>query len=224
MILLANGCSNTLGEELAYTKLEKNKLAYPVYIAKYFDMTCENISTGMCSNDYIVRTTIDWIETNDVRSEDLFVVIGWTSLPRKSFTNKDGNHFCCPGVMSSVMSQTNELVNYYKSWVLNDTYRPFYMVKHYHSIIYLSLYLKERKIKHVMVNTVRGFKPTELWQQEKLSEIKEYWEYYDNDYSLLSYAKKHNRPLKPKNHVDAQTHKFFSKDLIRFIKENELLQ
>ena len=122
MLLLANGCSNTYGYEISETVSICHKEAYPNHVAKYFGMDYKNISTPGCSNDYIVRTTIDWIETNNVDPNELFVVIGWTSCTRLSFTNKKGEHFW--SFFTQPSNLKDGLLDYYKSWIMNNTYLP----------------------------------------------------------------------------------------------------
>jgi hypothetical protein len=98
--LYANGCSWTAGMELEYdTELfdawrsqqpaEFNIVDYynlynwPAYLGKKLDAEVINASIGGGSNQRMIRTTLDYINSLDQNQrDDLVVVLGWTSAER----------------------------------------------------------------------------------------------------------------------------------------------
>lgn len=98
MILFANGCSMTMGAELA----DPHTASFPALLARHFGLELANIALGGASNCRILRTTLMWIADylgHGGRPEDLFVLIGWTSPDRREFglseneSSQDANTF-----------------------------------------------------------------------------------------------------------------------------------
>ena len=65
------------------------------HLQKYFDAEITNLSWPADDNGNILRRTIDYISNkylaNNLSTEDLFVMIGWSSPERNSFWYKDDN-------------------------------------------------------------------------------------------------------------------------------------
>jgi len=82
MLLFANGCSMTMGAELA----DPTSSSFPAQIARHFGLDLNNIAYGGSSNCRILRTTLLWV-TDYLRKggapEKLFVLIGWTAPDRR---------------------------------------------------------------------------------------------------------------------------------------------
>jgi len=74
-MILANGCSHTAGSE--------SPRSYIDYIAESLGHEFKNISWPGGSNHRILRTTLNWLETN---SKPDLVVIGWTTHERFEFS------------------------------------------------------------------------------------------------------------------------------------------
>jgi Family of unknown function (DUF6071) len=84
MLMFANGCSMTMGAELA----EPDKSAFPAIVAKHFGCELLNLAHGGSSNCRILRTSLVWIAEylrDGGKPEDLFVLIGWTAPDRREF-------------------------------------------------------------------------------------------------------------------------------------------
>lgn len=83
--LVAIGCSHTSGSEL-YNGVsehpENRKLAYPKKIADKLGMDYINIAINGGSNDYIFRSTIEFINNNLRDIQNYRFLIGWTSSLR----------------------------------------------------------------------------------------------------------------------------------------------
>ncbi len=92
MKLLANGCSMTHGQELVTNGYDpaNTEKCYAKKIFDEFDDTFEhyhNIALPGVSNAHIVESTLDFLLTND--PGNTFVLIGWTSPIRYTFTHND---------------------------------------------------------------------------------------------------------------------------------------
>jgi len=88
MLLYANGCSMTFGEEMGpLTDPICNATAWPHHLGKLMGIPVMNDSLGGGSNDRIVRTTVKFI-AHYLRKQpaaELRVVIGWTFPIRREF-------------------------------------------------------------------------------------------------------------------------------------------
>ena len=91
MKLLANGCSMTHGQELVTDGYDpaNTQLCYAKKIFDEEEIFEEYVNIAMpgISNAHIVASTIDYLITND--PGNTFVLIGWTSPIRYSFTHND---------------------------------------------------------------------------------------------------------------------------------------
>ena len=91
MKLLANGCSMTHGQELVTDGYDpaNTQLCYAKKIFDEEEIFEEYVNIAMpgISNSHIVASTIDYLITND--PGNTFVLIGWTSPIRYSFTHND---------------------------------------------------------------------------------------------------------------------------------------
>lgn len=84
MLLFANGCSMTMGAELAAPE----SASFPALIARRFGLMLDNGALGGSSNCRILRTTLLWVTDYLAKGgdpADLFVLIGWTAPDRREF-------------------------------------------------------------------------------------------------------------------------------------------
>lgn len=109
MKLLANGCSFTYGHQTPRDKnnqiLPPMSIAWPAQLNDKFD-DVTNLSLGGGSNDRIVRTTIDFCESNDM--SDYIVIIQWTSQYRKEVYNKSINDYVG---LTTYIDYPNQILN-----------------------------------------------------------------------------------------------------------------
>lgn len=88
-LLLANGCSHMAGlyqgdRDDLYSPAMKQGRSPAAKLAKLTGMEYGiNLAAPGGSNDYIVRTTMQWIADNPGRLKDIFVLIGWTEGNRR---------------------------------------------------------------------------------------------------------------------------------------------
>jgi hypothetical protein len=82
VLLFANGCSMTMGAELA----DPNDSSFPSLIARHFDLDLVNIAHSGASNCRILRTTLLWVAEylrDGGKPDELFVLVGWTAPDRR---------------------------------------------------------------------------------------------------------------------------------------------
>jgi hypothetical protein len=164
-IMLFNGCSHTAGSEMEYTH---QPLCYEKSWGKFLSkMTGDeyvNIAKPGSSNEYIFRTTQDWIIENVLinkshKIEDLHVIVMWSGFDRKEVYIPDVNMVTNINPMYNLKnapSMKNELEKF------KDT------IVHFHDILYsnlknltyvnnLSIFLDNFKIKYTFLNGINSF-------------------------------------------------------------------
>ena len=92
MILLTNGDSFTYG-----TELTDNNLAWPYVLADIIGYDCVNLAQPGASNDYIVRSTVEYLNTT---TPDL-CIIAWTTPDRIEIST---DH-CTPNTHPGIFKQ-----------------------------------------------------------------------------------------------------------------------
>ena len=134
---------------------------WPNKLAKKLGIDAVNNSHAGGSNDRILRSTI-----NDVlnliktyNSEDIFVIIGWSSPERKDFFYKwdkeePGGEWEClyPSEFKHWTSEREELNSFFKLYTLNHWYEEEYITRHCLNTISLHYFLKGLGIKHLFFN------------------------------------------------------------------------
>ncbi|MBI1394050.1 MAG: hypothetical protein GC152_15055 [Alphaproteobacteria bacterium] len=91
MLVFANGCSMTMGAELVSPETD----AWPAILAERMNAPLRNVALGGAGNDRIVRTTMTFVAEylgSGGATNDLFVLIGWTSPDRRevAFSQEEG--------------------------------------------------------------------------------------------------------------------------------------
>ena len=84
MLLYANGCSMTLGDEMS----DPRRTCFPTLVAEHFGFDLHNDAHSVASNCRILRTTLLWLADYLGKGgdpADLFVMIGWTAPGRREF-------------------------------------------------------------------------------------------------------------------------------------------
>jgi len=235
MLLMANGCSNTHGMDSYNGEVcdENRNLAFPKHIADHFDMDYLNIAHPCVSNEYIAHTTIDWIENwieDGGTCEELFIVIGLTASVRKTLVSDEyGIYTWNTGVKNGGISaftaeQFDIVEDYFKLWLECDTSSDYHNSTSYHHVNYLHLYLKEKNIKHFMINTCNMFTdylPENRQYMKKLATYVECASYNDRGCNMYPYYK--NYKPAPRGHITGETHGLLGQKCIEYITNHELL-
>lgn len=79
MLLLTNGDSFTAGVEL-----EDTSLAWPYLVAQELGYTVDNLALPGASNDYIIRTTVEYLDSTHPN----LCIIAWTTPDRIELSHK----------------------------------------------------------------------------------------------------------------------------------------
>ena len=154
MKLLANGCSMTHGQELVTDGYDpaNTELCYAKKVFDEYEIFEEYVNVALpgISNAHIVESTIDYLITND--PGNTFVLIGWTSPIRYSFTHND--HYIRfnihnPPSKGEYMSGT-QITEFHKQFIhhMNDPHdlaRIFF-----HQVNYLATWLSYAGVPYAM--------------------------------------------------------------------------
>jgi len=165
-IMLFNGCSHTAGSEIEYTNQPScYEKSWGKFLSTMTGDEYVNIAVGGSSNEYIFRTTQDWIIENVLinkshKIEDLHVIVMWSGFDRKELyipdINKIDNINPSYDVKITPTGMKNELEKF------RDT------IVHFHDILYsnlknltyvnnLSIFLDTFKIKYTFLNGLHSF-------------------------------------------------------------------
>jgi hypothetical protein len=174
VLLLANGDSFTYGYELP------NKYdAWPYVLGKTLNF--DVINYGICSgsNDYIRRTTLEYLLSNNPKPEEIFVIIGWSSEIRwEGFLDdlnmyaqvKLGREMRVVNEKECRIIRDEELLTVMPRVKLNaynnisenylSTYKksPIYnMAEKYHIMYMMHCVLNSLNIKHIFFNSLTEY-------------------------------------------------------------------
>ncbi len=185
MILYVNGDSHAAGAEInnSYCSANDDPVihddrgphpdnipdSFGYLLAKQSNCEFKTDARSGCSNDRILRTTRDFLNTNN---KDVFVLIGWTTFERKEVII-DGERLCfSPGLVGfsdplvfGVQNLTTVKHNYkaveeYKKYIMsldNNTIIKNTML--WHKKIYeFHRELSDQNIPHLFFNTYQWFK------------------------------------------------------------------
>jgi|SaaInlV_120m_DNA_4_1040238.scaffolds.fasta_scaffold19490_2 hypothetical protein len=223
MILYANGDSNTAGAELS----DYNN-SFVVQISDYLNMQLVNEAMGGHGNDYIMRSTKEWLSANN--KPDL-LIIGWTSPEREEWYH-NGQYYHVnpsivrrnskPGYTERVEDAPVELKAKHKEWILNNTWES--MVKkstEWHDKIWLfHNELLSQNIKHLFFNATHQF-----FADKHLKQMD--WDgyflgaYTDSDV-YLHYLTKKGCTQTANSHFLEDGHKEWTKVLLSALSTNKL--
>jgi len=232
-ILYSHGDSVVWGAELENKQTER----FSHHISDHYGwIDCNNASAGV-SNDYIYRQTMrdvsHWLttgkcwseETGWVNSDNLFVVVGWTSPTRFEWWN--GSEY-----------QQERLWTGYDKWgendkdkttedqfVLNQTEDIPSYIRTFNHIIGLSSFLDKADIPYYFFNTFYDYKfPTEPNQKiDKFGKSEEQlgldsmWNLLPPEFkieTMYSYIKDNEGELLERNHPTKESHKIWADHLI----------
>lgn len=225
MLLYAAGCSHVAGAEIEYIEqpscIEK---AFPAIVANALNWNYTNAGKIGSNNKLIMNDTIKFVEHYlvDNTPEELFVVVGWTSVPRASVDYQDKRWFLTPGSYESRWYKT------YPKLVRDWWDLELQLNGNYHDNIddmiiqMLSLhgYLKSKNVKHVFVNMIHNLTRLDTAHKQLLSSIpasvlhnrnQSWYEYLSEKYPPMEGSMKH---------LQADAHKHYGEILSEFIKTN----
>ena len=232
MILYANGCSHTAAAEAvvpaAFAEDDGrsgiDRRPHPLNLAASWctqlaeqlgaDLVCHAESGS--SNDRILRTTQQWLDTQTDLS-DTVVVIQWTTWEREEWLH-NGTYYQVNA--SGVDWVPKELQSQYKHYVANHDYWAKTQ-EWYEKIWDLHVELADKKVTHLFYNGWSTFSDI----PDKKDFGKNYLGPYDRSLSYNSVLVNNGFEWVSPNsyHFDAKGHCFWAKYLLQYIKQHNLV-
>lgn len=210
MILYVNGDSNSNG-----TELKNQSQSWPLLLSQALNFKLINDSIPGGNNPRILRTTRDMLDQCD--TQDIFVVIGWTSWEREEWLHNDRYYTVTASGRNSVPI---ELQADYIKWVAKQSeLEQTRKSKLLHDQIYdLHLLLTKQKIPHLFFNALMPFVEYESvdWHNNYLGP-------YNNDLSYYWYLKNHGWQPTANNHYLEDAQAIWADVLKNYIEDNKLL-
>lgn len=204
-MIFANGCSHTAGSE--------STRGYIDYIAEALQMPATNIAHPGGSNHRILRTTIDWLETNPAPE---LVIIGWSTHERFEFSFDGQVH----DYTLDKHSTDSELERFYR---YSDLHLADWNVGLDNTLLYqlsLQLYLDKQEIPYIYCNMFNSI-PKDCQHPGWLAmdKNKYYMPYTSIIEKYLSAMPDHFSATK---HANALVHKYIAIELLRFVQKKRL--
>jgi len=208
--LVANGCSHTSGSELYEGLgecLENRNLSYAKKVADNLGYDYVNIAINGGSNDYIFRSTIEFINNNLKNIQDYVFLIGWTSSLRIElrYSNRNIHLFnrnsnidfydkkyipITPNTSISLFEDKRfgKMIQKNKDLIIEDT---FCSDKFANYAFGLQSIFEAYNIKYFMFNTIHGQQKTGNNKAtiKNLSKNPKYYKPLDHDDTFFFYCK-----------------------------------
>ena len=234
MILYVNGCSHSAAAESVTPFAwacddpelwQSGTEPHPANIAASYgrhiadalgaELVCEASSGG--SNDRIIRTTTDWIEQNNNRLANTFMILQWTTWEREEWFH-EGNWYQVNA--SGIDIVPNELQERYKNYVINVDWNVKTPQAH-DKIWKMHEYLKNLGIRHLFFSGHSTF--SDIQNQHNWD--KEYMHPYVREESYHNWLKNNGGTYShPEGyHFDAKSHRLWADHVLQYIKDNNLL-
>lgn len=200
-MILANGCSHTAGSE--------STRGYVDYISEALDMPAINISTPGGGNHKILRTSIEWLESNPAPE---FAIIGWSTHERFEFSYNG----TVQDYTLDKRSDDPALETFYR---YSDLHLADWNFGLENTLIYqlcLQNYLEKKNIDYIfcnMFNSIPQGCQHPAWAALNLNK------YYMPHSSLIEkYLGIMPTHFSATKHADAVVHKYIANELLGFIK------
>lgn len=231
--LYAIGCSHMAGSEIAGPGItssikENTNNAWPGQLAIENDLNYINGSVPGGSNEYIMRTCIDfvskWIANGDDASE-LFVAVGWTTNERLEFEWEGERYSWCNGTDPQFFQKENgkpDFTNWFKFLQLYHTAYDFGLFKKITYMIALNSFLKSVNVDHVQVNNCASI-PKDAWKSLDMQHLEHVFPndvFYNKHESFIEkYNTDENKEhFTPWLHADKHIHSLYAKEIMEFIE------
>lgn len=237
-ILYTSGDSTTWGAELDNKEVER----YSSLISKEKDwIDCNNASAGM-SNDYMYRQTLrdvtHWLdkgevwseETGWVKSDKLFVMIGWTAPTR--FEWWENGKFVQERLWAPYdkWGETDSDKMTDAMFAINQTEVIPSYIRTFNQVISLSSFLEKYNIPYFFFNTFYHYQiPSEpetkidtFGKDKYQTGLETLWKFLPptfKDYNMYDFLEKNGGDLLTRKHPSAKSHKMWAD----FIIQNDLI-
>ena len=135
---------------------------WPHKLGKLLDVEVSNISVAGSSNDAIVRRLIPNVMKllGHYNSDDLFVIVGWSSPERKDFFYKgewDGHYLASWETLYPAQLEQHlpnkDVEKFYKLYLKYFWNNEEYMSRYINQNLYLHYFLERNNIDHLFFNT-----------------------------------------------------------------------
>ena len=239
--LYCNGDSFIFGMECSadHGRDESNKeLSFPGYVRTALGCsTYINNAYSGASNDFIFRTTVEdliELEKSGTSPNDVFVIIGWTSLdrsmiaasafPATSLIEEAIDHgviFVNPGFRTTLISEfsdgaSNLAIKVVPFLVNNIWTETVQLPTHQAQVACLEELLKSKGYQYVFVATCGNYDNFTMLQDSV------HW-FWPRDKTFAQWAfSNHRLQKRAEHHFDAETHTEFGKLLVDYVTKNKL--
>jgi hypothetical protein len=233
--LLAVGCSHMAGSEIegaGYTDRSKTNLskAWPGQVARKLNLNYINLSQPGGSNEYIVRTTVEFVSNWVAQGRDpseLLVVLGWTTQERLEFTWEGRHIHWANGANPKAFMSNNDLnwdfSNWYKALQLYHTDYDFGMYRKLIGIITINSFLKMLDIEHIQVSNCARMIGHEFkhfsWEGLEQAFPKEVF-YEMNNSFVQKFEDTHREHFTDWFHADETLHTMYAKEIVNYLESN----
>ncbi len=266
MILYANGCSLTWGDDLTdilnvqpdFGKNEKYQAQvkelenirpgkqmvyknFEVTLGRNDDYRTKNCWSGVladligcevhndavpgCSNQRIIRTSLDWIAAN--KDKELFVVIGWTGLTRIELWSEE-YRIHKQHLINFNLNYSNQERKFFEQY-WRDSYNDYANLDSFlHQVIMFQGFLQANNIPFVFFDALPTVNNTALDMNgfnhlENLIDKKRYFQYNMINGCFYTWSILNKYEQGARNHPLEEAHENWAKILYEQIIENELL-
>ena len=232
--LLAVGCSHMAGSEIegaGYTSRSKTNLskAWAGQVAKALNLNYINLAQTGGSNEYILRTTIEFVSNWVAQGRDpaeLLVVIGWTTQERLEFT-WEGKHVHWANGSNPKMFAADEptwdFTNWFKALQLYHTDYDFGLYRRVIGCITLNSFLKMCNVDHIQVSNCARMEGHEFkhFKWEGLEHVFPTDVFYElNESFVQKFENTHKEHFTEWFHADETLHSMYAKEILNFLETN----
>ena len=230
MILYVNGDSHAAGTDIHLedffdqhqTKINNLKKSFGYLLAEKLGYKFVSDAEAGASNDRIYRTTKQYLEKN---SQNVFVLIGWSTTDRKEFLINNKYQSFAPGF------RTNDpvLLKEFKKYMLSLDYDTLIKQNHkWHKKIYnFHKELEEKNIPHLFFNTYGVFNNDDDpsydkihydWNQKMIGAYNE-----DETYYGWLKNKGHKTVRKDNYHYGSDAHQHWAERLNKWLTQHQMV-
>ena len=241
-IILCEGDSWTAGDiidpdlDITYVNDKENDSyrltkVWPYKLGKLLDIEVQNTSMAGSSNDGIVRRVVEntFKLLDEYKSEEIFVIVGWSSPERKDFYFDDGNdnywetfypyEITDPQQLSQKPKDRQE---FYKSYIKYYWNEEEYFSRYIHNNLYLHYFLKSNNIDHLFFD---AFYQTEsggpLYHTEEMrkdgikteNKFLEITKHFYKDISFKNFILEDRHFSKDNSHPNEKGHQVWAEEL-----------
>jgi hypothetical protein len=170
-----------------------------------------------CSNARIIRTTRNWISQNQSATDNIFVVLQWSTWEREEWLHDDTYYQVGASGMDSVPQQLQEK---YRHYIVGLNWQE--KTRQAHDQIWaFHQELKDQGIRHVMFNGNADFSVA----QNRMDWNSSYIRPYDSNLTYNSVLRNNGfETVNPQSwHFGPDGHCFWGQYLLQYITDNKLL-